>query len=119
MKRAILLAAAMALALPGCSLLRRHRSVPQEPVSVHVENQNFNDATIYAITQGAPVRLGNVTGHSHADFVLPHGSREVSFHIHLLASSNYQTETLSVFPGDRLELVIAPDLGTTRLIRRS
>ncbi len=119
MKRAVLVAAAMALGFSACGLLRHHRNAAPEPVSVHVENQNFNDATVYAITQGAPYRLGSVTGHSEADFVLPNGSREVSFHIHLLASSNYRTETLSVFPGDRLELVIAPDLGTTRLIRRS
>ena len=43
---------------------------PANTIGVHVQNNNFLDVDVYAISEGLPTRLGTVTGNSSATFVL-------------------------------------------------
>lgn len=86
-------------------------------MTVHVDNHNFNDATVYAYTRGSTFRLGSVGGKGTGSFTLPSPIYDVAFIIHLLASDNFQTVTIGVAPGDHLELVITADLAGTYIIR--
>ncbi len=103
----------------ACGLWGRHKGPEPEPVVLSVENQNFNDATIYAIIRDTRFRLGTVNGHSTDRFNVPNRPNDVQFEIHLLASQTHLTEPITVFPGDELVLVITADVRSTRLIRRS
>jgi hypothetical protein len=114
---------ALLLMLGGC-VLPHHHARPQrgvqrreEPVRVHVDNQNFDDATIYAYVSGTRFRLGSVVGHREGDFTIPEHPLDVAFEVRLLADASFVTATVTVSPGDRLELVIMPDLYQTHVVR--
>ena len=44
--------------------------VPANVVGLHVQNNNFLDVDVYAVSQGVPTRLGTVTGNTTRDFVV-------------------------------------------------
>ncbi|HEY5062737.1 MAG TPA: hypothetical protein VII52_14450 [Gemmatimonadaceae bacterium] len=44
--------------------------VPASAIGVHVQNDNFLDVDVYAISEGLPTRLGTVTGNSSGNFVI-------------------------------------------------
>lgn len=44
--------------------------VPANAIGVHVQNDNFLDVDVYAVSEGLPTRLGTVTGNSSGNFVL-------------------------------------------------
>lgn len=79
-------------------------------ITVQVENQNFYDATIYAVGDGSRSRLGSVVGNTTQTFRLPWTPRDVRFEIRLQASGTFTTHSLPVNPGDALQLVVTPDL---------
>ncbi|MSR07312.1 MAG: hypothetical protein EXR93_09650 [Gemmatimonadetes bacterium] len=80
------------------------------PITVSVENQNFYDATIYAVSGTSRERLGNVRGLGADRFSFTWKATEVYFIIALLAVGEYPTEQISINPGDQLELTIDPAL---------
>ena len=81
---------------------------------VHVDNRGYNDANIYVVADGGNrQRLGTVTGSSSADFTIPDyfitPANSVSFRIEPIGSNSAgRTNTLSVQPGQTLELEITP-----------
>ncbi len=103
--------------LVSCALLG-HKSKDEEPepprptqITLHVENQNFYDATIYALARsGERQRLGSVNGNGQGTFTFRWLHDELRVIIQLLAGRSTATETIPVNPGDTLELVITPDL---------
>ena len=109
--------AGLTLALSGCALLGRggrgdeaRDDRPQE-LTMHVINENFYDATIYAVDQGGTrQRLGIVSGHSEETFRFRWHTMEMSVEIRLLAVGSTQTYSLPVNEGDVLELRVQPDL---------
>ncbi len=105
-----------ALVLCGCAVLGGKQSENEEPrpepiLTLHVENQNFYDATLYALARsGERQRLGVVTGNGQATFTFRWLQDEVRVVIQLLAGGSTATEPILVNPGDSLNLVIQPDL---------
>jgi hypothetical protein len=102
--------------LASCALLgHKSKDEPEEPrkptqITLHVENQNFYDATIYAMASGGErQRLGNVTGNSQATFTFRWLHDELRVVIQLLAGRSGVTQTIPTNPGDTLNLVIQPD----------
>lgn len=84
---------------------------------IEVENQNFHNATLYAVTRegGHRQRLGSVGSYNTETFTFrwPSAS-ELRIEIDLLASGKYLTQPLLVQEGDELRLVIEPDLHRRR-----
>jgi hypothetical protein len=106
-----------ALLLCGCQLLGGGRgSGEEEPrpapiLTLHVENQNFYDATLYALApSGERQRLGIVTGNSQGTFTFRWPQDELRVIIQLLAGGSTATDPILVNPGDSLNLIITPDL---------
>jgi len=84
---------------------------PQPILTLYVENQNFYDATLYAISRsGEQQRIGAVGGNNHATFSFRWLQSELRVMIRLLAGGTTATETMLVSPGDSLQLIIQPDL---------
>lgn len=84
-------------------------SASSREIQVRVQNQNFNDATIWAVWEGGGRdRLGTVTGNSTQTFTTRHRSNVVRFEVDFLAGGGYMSESIPVGPGERLELRLRP-----------
>lgn len=94
----------------GCGLAGRGPAESDPEVTLHVTNQNFYDATLYATWESHRTRLGTVTGYASDTFAFRWQSTQLRIQIHLLSVGNYLTEPMSVSPGEELELFIQPDL---------
>lgn len=122
MKRKLWLGLVLALvigAVASCSSKRQARDASYPPVRVHVENQNFYDATIYLRWQGNRRRLGVTGGHGTETFTVDWLGPEVSFEVALLAGRSYRGNTMGVSPGDELVVVIPVDPARFHVYRRA
>lgn len=87
------------------------------PITVAVQNQHFNDVTIYVARDVQWQRLGNVTGNTNARFEIPEvlispGS-QFRFRIHAIGTSDdqdYVTDQVMVSRGAEVALRVAPVL---------
>lgn len=78
-------------------------------ISLRVDNNNFNDATLWVLADGARRRLGIVGGNTRRTFRIPWtGVRTVRVEVDLLAGGGFTTDPLSVERGEELDLVIPP-----------
>jgi hypothetical protein len=76
-------------------------------VRIIVINNDFNDATLFALGSGERRRLGVVTGKTEASYVIPWRlSGPLRIEINILAAGSCTTPTIQVDPGDLLELQI-------------
>lgn len=103
-------ATALVVLAAGCGLVGRGPAESAEELTLHVTNQNFYDATLYAAWESHRTRLGTVTGHASDTFNFRWQSTQLRIQIHLLSVGNYLTEPMAVTPGEELELFIQPDL---------
>jgi hypothetical protein len=118
--RAVAVLAAASL-LGACSLVHHYfgRSgdegpAPKPIVTLSVENQNYYDATVYAVTEaGERQRIGRVTGLTRSTFTFRWLHNDLRVLIQLLADGSAITQPVPVNPGDSLNLVIQPDLNLT------
>ncbi|MDX1449945.1 MAG: hypothetical protein R3246_12875 [Acidimicrobiia bacterium] len=119
-----LLATAVCLVLVGCST----RSATPSPfdtdvaatgrIQLQVENMDFNDATLHAVTDGGRERIGTVSGKGQDTFTIEWPfTRDLRVEINLLASDRYTTPRLTVSPGERVRLRITTPLNRSFLIR--
>lgn len=102
----------------GCAILNPpgQNVDPNEPLRLYVDNQNFADATIYALFDGGiPVRLGQVSGKSKEVFTFDYRPGEISLQIRLLAGPTTTTQPIPVFPGDELDLIIPAEISAVRI----
>ena len=110
--RATLLA--LALLNAGCSHGARSGSPePQARTTVKVDNRNFLDMNVFVLRFGQRIRLGTVTGLSSQVFTIPpdivRSSPQLQFELHPIGGrTNPRTETITVQPGDEIELTIPP-----------
>ena len=89
----------------------RPREDTPRDLTLVAKNQNFYDATLYAISPGSVrQRLGIVPGHSEETFVFRWSNLELRIEIDLLSVGSTVTDRLPVDEGDELELIITPDL---------
>ncbi|MBI2073671.1 MAG: hypothetical protein HYW06_03095 [Gemmatimonadetes bacterium] len=107
---------AAALLLCACGLVGGGGGAEDEPLpepilTLHVENQNFYDATLYAVSRGGErLRLGVVGGNNQETFTFRWLLDELRVLISLLAGGSTVTESILVSRGDSLNLIIQPDL---------
>ena len=102
--------------LAGCSLIGMNRSGDvfedqDGPVTIHVRNNNFQDATLALITRGRRIHLGTVTGKMEQRFMTPVPSPADVWYVEidLVGGIWCRTDELDVDPGDVLDLMIAVD----------
>lgn len=115
----VALGVVVSLGLTSCALRHGHSLNPgerQSPVSIEVDNQDFNDAVIYTLIGGTRMRLGTVTGEGERHFTIPWTPLAVGMQIHLIGGGTYDTEAVSVQPGDRLKVIVMPGLQSRVLI---
>ena len=80
-------------------------------VQVEVDNQNFNDATVYLQSGSGEQRLGIVRGKSVKTFVARlMGPYEVRLRVRLLAGGSFTTEAMHAAPGETLLLIVPSSL---------
>jgi len=85
-----------------------------EEVSVRVENQNFNDVTLYALRGGEPIRLGDIIGKSSGRFTMAWNfSLPLEFRAELVGGGACNIRALNVDPGDRIWVRIPVQMGVT------
>jgi len=75
-------------------------------LTVEVQNQNHNSATVYAYREGFRDRLGLVEAANTKTFEFQWPTYEVRFLVDFLAQGCTITERLAVDPGDELLLII-------------
>ena len=78
---------------------------------VDVQNNNFNDATIYFTQLGGPERrVGDVVGNGRRSFQVPlEFTGDIRFRIELLADGWCTMHPVVVSPGDVIGIQIVPD----------
>ncbi len=118
---------AVALILPvllaGCSATRAdpmggRMGSGSASIQLRVTNLGFNDATLTAITTGNRVRLGVVPGKTNQSFTIPWVAlQELRVQISVLAGGNHTTPSVTVNPGERVELLIQENLRSSQLRR--
>ena len=81
-------------------------------ISLEVDNQNFYDATIYAVRPGLRQRVGYVTGEQKSTFSFRWPDGDLRLEIDLLAVGSYYTQVMDVQQGDELQLTVLPYLHT-------
>jgi hypothetical protein len=80
-----------------------------EDVLLTVENNDFRDASIYALWNGMRRRVGSVTGKTSETFRMEWRSEEIQLEIDFLgggSGDDYVSERVPVMQGDHLNFVI-------------
>lgn len=80
-----------------------------QPVVVEITNQNFYDATLWAVTGSRRERLGFVPGYGRATFSFAWVAPQVRLEIALQGVGSYRTEAITVSAGETLQYAIPPD----------
>jgi hypothetical protein len=108
------MALAMMLAAAGCASTGRavEEGGAARDVEVTVENQNFQDAVVYAIWGAGPRdRLGTVTGNSTQTFTTQvRSGGDMRIEVDLIAGNDVVTERMGVFEGEDIRVVIPPNI---------
>jgi len=83
------------------------------PATVHVENGRYADLIIMVLRASEQVQLGTVNSESSATFALPAAFANPAAPIRLVAApiggqALPISEEVTVYPGDRVNLVITP-----------
>jgi hypothetical protein len=110
MRRVAVFALMTAIVLGACGKMRRGSAPAQEDVTIQVTNQGFPDIVMYVVQGTDPWRLGSVTGSSSARFKLPArmlGVGQLQLLARPLAGRAYFLPSVSVFPGDRVEVTLS------------
>lgn len=77
-----------------------------EEIEILVRNFNFTQVTVYTARAGAGRRLGVVPGKGEATFKLRWFLPDIRLRVRPLAGDDFYTETITVAPGELLELVV-------------
>lgn len=86
-----------------------------QTITIHVQNLNFNDATLWAVGRSGRERLGIIGGKADAVYRIAWDTPQpLQIEIDLLAGQSCMTEPMPVDPGDQLELQIQMDLAMQR-----
>jgi hypothetical protein len=83
-----------------------------------VQNQNFDDVTLYAVSDGRRMRLGAVNGNARRTFEFRWLYQTLQIEIDVLAGRRYLTTQMLLQPGDALQLIIPPNLDNQPGFRR-
>ena len=111
---------ALMFVVAGCGLLGGgSQAAPRgHELTLNVKNQNYYDATLYALYQSRRQQIGTVNGMSERAFSLDWGHPDIRIEIYLLSVGSHFTEPMFIEDGDELELVIDPSLDKRIRLRR-
>lgn len=118
--RTSLLAALVVVA--GCG--GRHVPSPFDPqgastLQITIDNQNFDQVRVYAVTVRGPRSLGQVGGRASGTFTIEWRQLdEIRFRLEFLAAEEYETDRINASPGDRIEVYISENPNNTTIRRR-
>ena len=102
----------------GANPFSRGRGAPTA-IQIFVDNQNFSDMTLLAVTTRGRQPLGRIGGVSQRSFTLNwQGLDGLRIRIEVLAGQDYETNIVNASPGDRLELTGPRDPRNSYLRRR-
>lgn len=105
-------AAALLAPLGGCATPTLQADNPFEErdrddeIEILVRNLNFSQVTVYTARAGSGRRLGTVPGKGEATFRLRWFLPDLRLRVKPLAGDDFHTETITVAPGELLELVV-------------
>ena len=107
--RRLFILPALALALTGCA------GGPQPetglPIVIEIQNNNFQDATVYAIREGERQRLGVVVGKTDDAYAIPwRPNFALRLEVRFLGGGACATREILMEPGQRYVLDLQPDL---------
>ncbi len=81
------------------------------PIVVEVQNNNFQDATVYLFRDGERTRLGIVTGKTDQTFAVPwRANLYLRFEVRFIGGGACATRRIPMEPGQRYVLELQPDL---------
>jgi hypothetical protein len=109
-----LAAGLLAVTMAGCGGNQADTGIiPNQPTTLRVDNQSFNDMRIYVIQGGQRIRVGTATGKNVSTFKLSKsvitGTTTVKVEaVPIGANGHSVSEEISVQPGEELELRILP-----------
>ena len=83
----------------------------RDDVLLTVRNDDFRDASIYAIWNGVKRRVGSVTGKTSQTFRMSWRSEEVQLEVDFVGGGGYMSERVPVTQGDHLDFIIMPGAG--------
>lgn len=99
----------LAPALGGCASGPPPTSGP--PVVVEIQNNNFQDATVYALREGERRRLGVVVGKTDETFGIPwRPNFLLRLEVRFLGGGACATRPIQMEPGQRYVLALQPDI---------
>lgn len=99
----------MGAALGGCASGPQPESGP--PVVIEIQNNNFQDATVYAIREGERRRLGVVVGKTDESFGIPwRPNFTLRLEVRFLGGGACATRIIQMEPGQRFVLALQPDI---------
>ncbi len=105
-----LLSLGIAAVLASCATRSSAPDLPgsERDRSIHItiDNQEFQDATIYTVYAGSRQRLGMVTGKRSQTFTVDWPHPDLQLAVQFLAAGSFLTERIPVVPGDHVELQI-------------
>lgn len=104
------LALALSTAAPGGVPVVPQDVPRQGQIAIEVHNDNFHDATVYAVRPGLRQRLGFVGGFGKDTFKFRWAPGDLRIEIDLLAAGRYYTQVMDVAEGDELQLTILSNL---------
>ena len=95
----------------------------REAVCVVVENQNFNEVTVYAKRDGTRFRLGSVESMVSREFRIPNRILAGAYRFTLVAdplaaSEVAETHELDPLPGCQTRWMLGPNLMASRVVFR-
>lgn len=103
----------VAASAAGC--FRSRGGLPEDEITIEVENRNYLDVTIYAVSGGGRIRIGDVTGTGTKSFavalrrVSPTG--ELRLQVDPVGSRRTWTSgSLQVFAGQTIELRVESEV---------
>lgn len=84
----------------------------EDRLRIQVQNMNFNDATVYAVSAGQRIRLGNVTGKTDESFQIDWNfANPIAFQVDVVGGRGCDTTAIPVDPGARVWLQIPSEVG--------
>jgi hypothetical protein len=87
----------------------------EDRLRVQIQNMNFNDVTVFAISSGQRVRVGSVTGKTDGNFRLNWNYADpISFQISVVGGRNCDTPPIAVDPGARVWVQIPIEIGVAQ-----
>ena len=110
---------ALVLSLSSCMLFKKREQVQSdEPVTLQVENRNWNDITIYAMVNGTRTRLTNVGAARSVTIRVPQTLLPPSQLLDLVldplgSRGTFRTGGILVNSGQRVRLFIENELRLT------